>query len=176
VATEATPVANDFLGELGAAWEAAAAPAREAGIRVVHPRFGIILSPEGGALAKMLPTARLGAGGPLGGGSQWMSWIALDDVLGALRHLLADPSLHGPVNLVAPTAVRNAEFARTLGAVLQRPALLPVPAFALRVLFGEMADATLLASSRVGPTVLEASGYRFRLPELDGALRHLLGR
>jgi uncharacterized protein (TIGR01777 family) len=176
VATEATPPASDFLGELGAAWEAAAAPAREAGIRVVHPRFGIILSSEGGALAKLLPTARLGLGGPLGGGSQWMSWIALDDVLGGLRHLLADASLHGPVNLVAPTAVRNVEFAGTLGAVLHRPAVLPVPALALRALFGEMADATLLASSRVAPTALEASGYQFRFPELEGALRHLLGQ
>ena len=175
VATEATPAATDFLGALGVAWEAAAAPARDAGIRVVHPRFGIILSPEGGALAKMLPTARLGVSGPLGGGSQWMSWIALDDVLGGLRHLLADESLHGPVNVVAPTAVRNAEFAKTLGAVLERPAVLPVPAFALRLLFGEMADATLLGSSRVAPTVLEAAGYRFRFPELEGALRHLLG-
>jgi len=176
VATETTPPATDFLGELGAAWEAAAAPARNAGIRVVHPRFGIILSSDGGALAKMLPTARLGAGGPLGGGSQWMSWIALDDVLGGLRHLLADASLQGPVNLVAPTAARNKEFAETLGAVLQRPAVLPVPAFALRILFGEMADATLLANSRVAPTVLEAAGYRFRFPELAGALEHLLGR
>jgi uncharacterized protein (TIGR01777 family) len=176
VATEATPPASDFLGELGAAWEAAAAPARDAGIRVVHPRFGIILSTDGGALAKMLPTARLGAGGPLGGGSQWMSWIALDDVLGGLRHLLADATLQGPVNLVAPGAVRNTEFAATLGAVLQRPAILPVPAFALRLLFGEMADATLLASSRVAPTALEGAGYHFRFPALEGALRHLLGR
>ncbi len=176
MATEATPAATDFLGELGVAWEAAAAPARDAGIRVVHPRFGIILSSEGGALAKMLPTARLGLGGPLGGGSQWMSWIALDDVLGAVYHLLADTSVHGPVNVVAPTPVRNAEFAETLGAVLHRPAVLPVPAFALRALFGEMADATLLADSRVVPTALEATGYRFRFPELDGALRHVLGR
>jgi uncharacterized protein (TIGR01777 family) len=176
VATEATPAADDFLGELGAAWEAAAVPARDAGIRVVHPRFGIILSSDGGALAKMLPTARLGVGGPLGGGSQWMSWVALDDVVGAVYHLLADAALQGPVNVVAPTPVRNAEFAETLGAVVHRPAVLPVPAFALRALFGEMADATLLASSRVAPTVLEASGYRFRFPELAGALRHLLGR
>jgi uncharacterized protein (TIGR01777 family) len=176
VATEATPAATDFLGALGAAWEAAAAPARDAGIRVVHPRFGIILSGDGGALAKMLPTARLGVGGPLGGGSQWMSWVALDDVVGAVYHLLANAALQGPVNVVAPTPVRNAEFAETLGAVLHRPAVLPVPAFVLRALFGEMADATLLASSRVAPTALEAAGYRFRFPTLEGALRHVLGR
>ncbi len=174
--TEDSPAADDFLGRLGRDWEAAAEPARAAGIRVVHPRFGIILSPEGGALAKMLPTARLGAGGPLGGGEQWMSWIAIDDVLGALLHLLAHGTIHGAVNVVAPAPVRNAEFAGTLGTVLHRPAILPVPAFALRLLFGEMADATLLASSRVAPTVLEAHGYRFRFPTLEGALSHVLGR
>lgn len=176
VATEATPPSADFLGDLGAAWEAAAAPARDAGIRVVHPRFGIILDPEGGALAKMLPTARLGLGGPLGGGSQWMSWIALDDVLGAIRQLLAQDARHGAVNVVAPHPVRNATFAATLGTVLHRPAVLPVPAFVLRTLFGEMADAALLASTRVAPELLQADGYQFRHPDLEGALRHLLGR
>ncbi len=173
--TETAPPADDFLGTLGQGWEAAAAPAMAAGIRVVHPRFGIILSSDGGALAKMLPTARLGLGGPLGGGEQWMSWIALDDVVGVLRHLLANDTLRGPVNTVAPTPVRNAEFAAALGEVLGRPAVLPVPAFALRILFGEMADATLLASTRVVPSVLEADGYRFRYPDLRGALRHLVG-
>lgn len=174
--TEASPAATDFLGELGVAWEAAASPASEAGIRVVHPRFGIILDPQGGALAKMLPTARLGLGGPLGGGTQWLSWVALDDVLGALRHLLAGDALHGAVNVVAPHPVRNATFATTLGSVLQRPAILPVPAVVLRILFGEMADAALLASTRVTPELLLADGYRFRHPDLESALRHLLGR
>jgi uncharacterized protein (TIGR01777 family) len=176
VLSESAPAADDFLGRLGAAWEEAATPARVAGIRVVHPRFGIILTPEGGALGKMLPTARAGISGPLGSGEQWMSWIAIDDVLGVVHHLLAHPEISGPVNTVSPSPVRNRDFARTLGAVLGRPAVLPVPALALKVLFGEMAEATLLASSRVVPTVLETSGYRFRYPVLDAALRHLLGR
>ena len=174
--SESARPADDFLGRLGAAWEAAAEPARQAGIRVVHPRFGIILTPEGGALAKMLPTARAGISGPLGSGDQWMSWIALDDVLGALHHLLAHSEVSGPVNTVTPSPVRNRDFATTLGAVLGRPAVLPVPAFALKLLFGEMAEATLLASTRVVPTVLESSGYQFRYPTLEAALRHLLGR
>lgn len=176
ILTEAATTASDFLGSLGTAWEAAAEPARTAGIRVVHPRFGIVLSREGGALAKMLPTAELGVGGPLGNGRQWMSWIALDDALGVLQHLLVHQEITGPVNAVSPESVRNAEFAKTLGRVLGRPALLPVPALALKLLFGEMADAALLASSRVAPAVLEQSGYTFRYPNLEVALRHLLGK
>jgi len=176
ILSESAPAADDFLGQLGAAWEAAAEPARQAGIRVVHPRFGIILTPEGGALAKMLPTARAGVSGPLGSGDQWMSWIALDDVLGVLHHLLAHTEISGPVNTVTPAPVRNRDFAHTLGDVLGRPAVLPVPAFALKLLFGEMAEATLLASTRVVPTALEASGYQFRYPTLDAALRHALGK
>jgi uncharacterized protein (TIGR01777 family) len=175
VLTEESRLADDFLGALGKDWETAAAPAEAAGIRVVHPRFGIILTPVGGALAKMLPTARLGLGGPLGGGRQWMSWIALDDVLGALYHLLAHTEIAGAVNTVAPGAVRNADFARTLGRVLSRPACLPVPAPILTLLFGEMAEATLLASTQVRPDVLRGSGYDFRYPTLEPALRHLLG-
>jgi uncharacterized protein len=176
VADEGSATASDFLGSLGSAWEAAAAPAAAASIRVVHPRFGIILSPKGGALAKVMLPAQLGLNGPLGSGRQWMSWISLDDVLGALYHLLAHDTIRGAVNVVAPTPVRNAEFARTLGRVLHRPAVLPVPTFALRALFGEMADATLLASSRVAPSVLERTGYRFRHPTLEAALGHVLGR
>lgn len=174
--TEASSLGHDFLGELGAAWEQAAEPAAAAGIRVVHPRFGIILTTEGGALAKMLPVARLGLNGPLGGGQQWMSWIALDDVLGALHHVLAHEAIHGAVNTVAPAAARNRDFARILGQVLGRPAFLPVPAAVLKLLFGEMADAALLGSAHVVPDVLERTGYRFRYPTLDTALRHLLGR
>lgn len=174
--SETSPSADDFLGRLGAAWEAAAEPARQAGIRVVHPRFGIILTPEGGALAKMLPTARAGVSGPLGSGEQWMSWIALDDALGVVHHVLAHAEISGAVNTVTPSPVRNHDFASTLGTVLGRPAILPVPAFALKLLFGEMAEATLLASTRVLPTVLAASGYQFRYPALEPALRHLLGR
>lgn len=176
VADETVPSAPDFLGTLGADWEAAAAPAAAAGIRVVHPRFGIILTPAGGALAKMMLPAQLGLNGPLGTGRQWMSWITLDDVLGALYHVLAHDTIRGAVDVVAPTPVRNAEFAQTLGRVLHRPAVLPVPAFALRAMFGEMAEATLLASSRVAPTVLERTGYRFRHPTLEQGLRHVLGK
>lgn len=172
--TEESPTATDFLGTLGVAWEGAADPARDAGIRVVHPRFGIVLSPGGGALAKMLPTARLGLGGPLGSGTQWMSWVAIDDVVGAVARMLHDDALIGAINVVAPTPVRNADFAATLGRVLDRPAVLPVPAFALRLLFGEMADAALLASARVFPTRLLSGGYAFQQPVLEAALRHLL--
>lgn len=176
VLTEASEPAVDFLGQLATAWESAAEPAARAGIRVVHPRFGVILSPSGGVLERLLTPFRLGLGGPLGEGWQYMSWIAIDDVLAGLRHLLSTESLHGAVNLTAPTPVRNEEFTETLGRVLRRPTLIPVPAFALRALFGEMADALLLASQRAEPAVLSASDYRFRYPRLEGALRHLLER
>ncbi|HPF62693.1 MAG: TIGR01777 family oxidoreductase [Gemmatimonadetes bacterium] len=172
---DASP-AGDFLGELARDWEAAAEPARAAGIRVVHPRFGLILTPAGGVLDRMLTPFRLGVGGRLGSGTQWMSWVAIDDVLGALHHALVTDGITGPMNVVAPDAVRNTEFTATLGAVLSRPTILPVPAIALRAVFGEMADALLLASQRAEPSVLTATGYSFRYPELDVALRHLLGR
>src|SRR5690606_16759172 len=120
-------------------WEAAAAPARDAGIRVVHPRLGVVLTAAGGALARMLPAFRAGVAGPLGGGRQWLSWIAIDDALAALSHVLTDTSLHGPINVVAPHPVTNAEFTRTLAVALHRPAVIPVPAVMLRALFGEMA-------------------------------------
>jgi uncharacterized protein (TIGR01777 family) len=176
VLTEQSPPADDFLGSLGQAWEAAADPARDAGIRVVHPRFGLILTPAGGVLDRMLTPFRLGAGGTLGAGRQWMSWVAIDDVLGAIHHALATPTIAGAMNVVAPTPVRNSEFTRVLAAVLSRPAILPAPAIALRLVFGEMADALLLASQRVTPSVLQQTGYRFRQPALEPALRHLLGR
>jgi hypothetical protein len=166
----------DFLAEVGREWEAAAEPARVAGIRVVHLRFGIVLSPRGGALAKMLPVFRLGLGGRVGSGEQFWSWIALDDAIGAIHHTLLTESLSGPVNAVAPQLMRNAEFTSTLGRVLGRPTLLPVPAFALRLAFGEMAEATLLASTRAEPRGLLEGGYAFRFPQLEPALRHLLGR
>jgi len=165
----------DFLVELGREWEGATDPAESAGIRVVHLRFGIILTPAGGALGRMLPPFRLGAGGALGSGRQWVSWVAVDDAVGAIHHALMTDSLSGAVNATAPAPVTSREFARTLGGVLGRPALVPTPAFALRLLFGEMADAALLASQRVLPERLTESGYRFRYPELAGALRHLLG-
>ncbi len=174
--TETDTPADDFLGRLSVEWEKAAAPAAKAGIRVVNPRFGIVLSPAGGALGKMLLPFRAGLGGVLGPGNQYMSWIAIDDLLGVLHHLLDRDDLEGAVNAVAPEPVTNSVFTKTLGRVLSRPTIAPAPAFALRLAFGEMADAALLASTRVRPGRLEASGYRFRFPDLDGALRHLLGR
>jgi hypothetical protein len=173
---EASPPGTGFLPGVCSEWEAAAAPAAERGIRVVHPRLGLVLTPGGGALARMLPMFRLGLGGPLGDGRAWWSWVALDDALAILQLALADEGLAGPVNVVAPGAVRAGDFARSLGRALGRPALLPVPAFALRLLFGEMADEALLASARVAPARLQAAGYAFRFPALEGALRHLLGR
>jgi uncharacterized protein (TIGR01777 family) len=174
--SEAEPPAGDFLARLSAEWEKAAEPAAGAGIRVVHPRLGVVLSPGGGALGKMLLPFKAGLGGVLGPGTQYMSWIAIDDVLGAVRHLLDRNDLAGPVNAAAPEPVTNAAFTKTLGRVLRRPTVAPAPAFALRLAFGEMADATLLSSARVRPDKLLASGYRFRFPTLEGALRHVLGK
>jgi hypothetical protein len=174
--TEKDAPADDFLGRLSVEWEQAAAPAREAGIRVVHPRIGLVLTPAGGALGKMLRPFKAGLGGVLGPGTQYMSWIAIDDLLGVIHHVLDRDELSGPVNAVAPEPVTNAVFTRTLGRVLGRPTIAPAPAFALRLAFGEMADAALLSSTRVRPERLEATGYRFRFPRLEPALRHLLGR
>jgi uncharacterized protein len=145
-------------------------------MRVVNTRIGVVLSPEGGALAKMLTPFKLGVGGKIGDGRQYMSWIALDDVVGAIQFILANASIAGPVNLVAPQPATNAEFTKTLGRVLSRPTILPMPAFAARLAFGEMADALLLSSTRVAPQVLTAAGYRFRQPELEPALRYLLDK
>jgi uncharacterized protein len=175
--TEASAPGNpeqDFLVRVCLDWEAAAEPARQAGIRVVHPRFGLVLSPEGGALAKLLPPFRLGLGGHQGHGYQWMSWIAMDDVIGAIRHALSDRQLSGPVNVTAPGAVVNRHFTQILGRVLRRPTLLRVPAAVLQLGLGEMAQRTVLASARVQPSKLLQRGYRFEYPELEGALRHVL--
>jgi uncharacterized protein (TIGR01777 family) len=176
VLTEESRGGTGFLPDVCRAWEAACAPARERGIRVVHPRIGVVLSGAGGALGKMLPLFRLGLGGRIGDGRQWFSWVALDDLIGIILHALVTESLEGPVNAVAPRAVTNAEFTRALARVLGRPAVIPVPGFALRAVFGESADAMLLAGQRVDPARLRASGYVWRYPDLDGALRHLLGR
>jgi hypothetical protein len=172
---ESSPLGTDFLAEVGEAWEASAAPAREAGVRVVHPRLGIVLSADGGALERMLLPANLGLGGQLGGGRQWWSWVHLDDVVGAMLHLLDAPQESGPVNVVAPKPVRNAEFMQRLREELHRPAPLPTPAFALRLLLGEMADALLLSSQRVSAAKLVESGYRFRYSELGAALVDVVG-
>jgi uncharacterized protein len=165
-----------YLASICQEWEAATLPAAEARMRVVNMRLGIVLSREGGALAKMLPAFQLGAGGPLGSGRQWMSWIDREDVVRAIRHTIETESLRGPVNLVGPEPVQNAQFARCLGAVLGRPAFIPVPGFALKLLFGaEMAEALLLTGVRVKPTRLLESGFTFNYPGLEPALRHALG-
>ena len=174
VLTEESTSGADFLADVARQWEAALAPATQAGIRTVMLRIGFILSPRGGGLARMLPPFRLGLGGKLGNGRQWMSWISIDDVVGAIQHALATESLRGPVNAVAPHPVTNAEFTRTLGRVLGRPTIFPMPAIVARLAFGEMAKALLLASQRVQPVKLEASGFQFRHSELEGALRELL--
>jgi uncharacterized protein (TIGR01777 family) len=175
---ESSPQGRDFLAGVARAWEEAAAPAAARGtgkeIRVVHPRLGVVLTPVGGALQRLLPPFRMGAGGKLASGRQWMSWIALDDVVRALHFLIVTESLAGPVNLTAPNPVTNADFARTLGHVLHRPALATVPALALRLMFGEMADTMLLAGQRVLPRRLLAAGFTFRHPTLEEALRWAL--
>jgi len=173
---EESPPGAGFLAEVCREWEAAARPAAEKGIRVVQLRIGVVLSAAGGALALMLTPFKLGLGGRVGTGQQYMSWIALDDLAGIIQHALANESLRGPVNAVAPRAITNREFTKTLGRVLGRPTIFPMPAFAARLAFGQMADELLLASARVEPTRLIASGYKFRTPELEAALRHLLGK
>lgn len=167
---------TSFLAQVCRDWEAATEPAARKGIRVVNLRMGLILSSEGGALKKMLFPFKIGAGGIIGRGDQYWSWIALDDVLGTFYHAILTDSLEGPVNVVAPNPVTNREFTKTLGRVLSRPTLFPMPAFAARLAFGEMTEALLLASARVEPAKLVASGYTFHYPELKGALRHLLGK
>jgi uncharacterized protein len=167
---------SDFLAEVCKAWEAAADPAREAGARVVHPRNGVVLSTEGGALARILPIFKLGGGGRIGSGRQWWSWVAIDDVVGAILHALTHDSVEGPVNLGSPNPLTNAGFTRVLGKILNRPTIFPLPASAARLMLGEVADALLLASQRMEPARLKESGYDFRYPELEGALRHLIGR
>lgn len=171
---ETSPRGNGFLADLVRDWEQASTPATAAGIRVVHTRFGIVLSPRGGALAKMLPPFKMGLGGKVGSGQQVMSWVALDDVPSVMLHIMERDALSGPVNVVSPHAVTNAEFTRALGQVLGRATILPLPAFAARMLFGEMADALLLGGARVLPKRLEDSGYHFAYPHLEQALKHLL--
>lgn len=171
---EESAAGTGFLAEVCKEWEKATHLAEERGVRVIHARLGIVLAAHGGALAKMLPPFRFGLGGVLGDGSQYMSWIALDDVVGALHQVLLSEQLSGAVNIVAPNAVTNREFTKTLGRILRRPTWLPFPAFAARLMFGEMADALLLASTRVEPRQLLATGYTFRYGFLDAALRHVL--
>jgi uncharacterized protein (TIGR01777 family) len=174
VLTEASSPGQGFLPEVCLAWEREADRAASLGVRVVKLRIGIVLAREGGALARMLPPFRAGVGGPLGSGRQWMSWIHIDDVVGLMRHALEHAAMEGPVNATAPLPVINAEFVRMLGKSLHRPAIVPAPAFALRLLFGEMSE-VLLGSQRVLPAAADAAHYQFRHPELGAALRDLLG-
>mgnify|MGYP001812053851 CR=1 FL=1 len=172
---EGAAAGSGFLADVGRAWEDAARPAAEAGIRVVSLRIGIVLTPAGGALSRMLVPFRMGVGGPLGNGRQYWSWITLRDLLGAILHAAATEELVGPVNAVAPVAVRNAEFSEVLGRVLRRPTFMRAPAFAIRLLLGEMGQELLLASARVRPARLTGSGFEYLDPDLEDALRHLLG-
>jgi len=171
VLDETSAPGTGFLANLCQQWEAAAAPAVEAEIRVVHLRFGVVLGPGQGALQQMLPPFRLGLGARLGSGQQWMSWVGLADVVAAIVFALDCPALSGPLNVTAPNPVTNAEFTRALGRQLHRPAFLAVPAFAVRMMFGKMADEALLASARVQPVKLQAAGFRFALPEIEVALK-----
>ncbi len=173
---ELAPSGNGFLAEVCREWEMAAEPAHDAGIRLVKLRIGPVLSPQGGALAKMLTPFKLGLGGVIGSGRQYFSWIALDDLVSAIVFALENESLVGPVNAVAPGAVTNREFTKTLGRVLGRPTIFPMPAFAARLAFGEMADEMLLGGVRVAPHELIKTDFPFAFPELEPALRHLLGK
>lgn len=173
---EGSAAGSGFLPEVCQAWENVCQPLRDRGTRVANLRTGIVLSPKAGALSLMLPVFQMGGGGKLGSGKQYMSWIAIDDLIGAIYHILVNESVSGPVNGVSPNPVTNQEFTKTLGKVLHRPTLAPVPALAVNVMFGEMGHALLLSSQRVTPGVLQETGYRFQYPDLESALRHLLGK
>jgi hypothetical protein len=174
VLSEESEAGSSFLSQVCREWEAATKPAAERGIRVVNLRIGFVLSPAGGGLAKMLPAFKMGVGGKIGSGRQYMSWIAIDDLVQIIMFATNTEALRGPVNAVAPYPVTNSEFTKTLGRVLGRPAIFPMPAFAVRLAFGEMGEELLLASSRVEPTRLLRAGYQFQFPQLEGTLRHLL--
>ncbi len=174
VLIESSAPANDFLGKLCQEWEAESLQAEKFGARVVLLRFGIILASHGGALVKMLPPFRMGAGGPIGSGRQWMSWIALPEVIDVIHYALQNDALRGPVNTVTPNPATNKQFSKGLGRAVHRPAIFPLPGFVARVMLGEMADALLLSSQRVTPQKLQQAGYRFQHPDLDDALRVVL--
>lgn len=174
--TEANECGADFISGVCSEWEAGAAPAVDQGIRVAFLRIGVVLTPRGGALQKFLPTFKLGLGGKIGSGSQYMSWIGIDDLIYAIHHVMMDETLEGPVNLVAPNPVTNARFVATLAEVLRRPAVLTIPAALIKGVFGQMGREVLLSSTRVSPEKLMDSGFRFQHPDLTSALRHLLGR
>ncbi len=174
--SETASKGDGFLSDVCEQWEAATQPAREAGIRVVNLRFGVVISARGGALTRMLPSFKFGVGGRVGSGTQYMSWIGIDDAVGAIHHAICDPALSGPVNVVSPSPVTNLTFTKSLGLVLGRPTVAPFLAFAARAAFGEMVYAPLLSSTRCAPDSLMCAGYRFRYPDLEDALRFQLGR
>ena len=174
--TEQSPPGPRFISELCQAWEAATAPAAEAGIRVVNLRIGVVLSPAGGALKKMLLPFQLGGGGVIGSGRQWWSWITTDDLIRAILHCIQTESLSGPVNATSPDVITNREYTKTLGGVLRRPTILPMPAFIVRAAFGEMGEELMLGSTRCDCSRLTESGFEFSYPSLESALRHVLGR
>lgn len=173
ILNEDSNLGHGFLAELGKEWEAATSPAKDAGIRIVNLRIGIVLDPTGGALKKMLPAFRLGVGGALGSGKQWMSWVALNDLIRIIEYALENSSISGPINAVSPSPVTNNDFSKTLAKKLHRPCIFPVPAFILRVLFGEMADQVLLSSTRVLPKVLTESHFTFEFGSLDKFYRSI---
>ena len=172
--TEASRPGDLFLSDVCRAWEASADAARAAGLRVVHPRIGIVQTPRDGALQRSLPLFRLGLGGPFGSGSQWWSWVMLDDVVGILKHAVTNDGVSGPINVTAPTPVTNRDWTRTLGRVLGRPAVLPVPRFGPKLVLGEMVDELVYVSARVLPDATLASGYTFQFPDLEAGLRSVL--
>lgn len=171
---EESSVGKGFLAELCQSWEESSAVARKRGIRTVNLRIGVVLSKRGGALAKMLPPFLLGAGGTLGDGHQYMSWISMDDLLAAIKFAIENPEVEGPVNAVAPNPVTNVEFTRSLGRALKRPTIFPVPAFGARLLFGQMAEEMLLTGAKVKPAKLEAAGFKYSYPQIDAAIVHAL--
>ncbi len=173
---EDSPPGDDFLANVCHEWETATSAAHATGIRVVKLRIGVVLSPDGGALKKMLLPFRLGAGGRVGSGRQYWSWVSIDDLVGIIHHALTNDSLVGAVNAVSPQSVTNLEFTKTLGRVLRRPTIFPMPAIAAKLALGEMAEALLLASARVVPRRLQQTNYEFRHADLESALRHLLGK
>ena len=176
VIDETTSIGTGFLADVVRQWEDAAGPARDAGIRVVYPRMGVVMHPDGGALAKLLPVFNMGGGGKIAKGTQYMSWIARTDVLRAFEFLIATPALSGPVNVTSPNPMPNAQFSETLGNVLRRPSVATVPEFAIKLMFGEMGEETLLSGQRVIPRRLLDAGFTFEYPDLSQALRHELGK
>ena len=176
VLREDSPSGDGFAAEICRQWEASTQPVAKAGIRTAQMRIGVVMSADGGALPAMLPPFRMGLGGRLGNGRQWWTWVSVRDVVGAIQHVLNHDELSGPVNTVAPNPVTNADFTRILASVLNRPAIFPMPAFAVRLIFGEMGEELFLGSQRVQPTKLEATGYQFQHPDLKNALKEILQR